>query len=209
MAWVFTILGILSIVGGFVMLPGFIAPFAPFKEFLDPVFNSPQTQQVAAAVLQNDQTEAYFGGLSLLMVALGWLLADLTYRRKQLSAERMAAAFGGLLYRLSLNKYYVDEAYDALFVRPYIALTRATAWFDLHIIDGLVNLSATLTVFGSWLSGLFDNYIVDGLVNLTANATLTAGSRLRRLQTGSINGYLYGILAAVMLILLVRAILRA
>jgi NADH-quinone oxidoreductase subunit L len=94
-------------------------------------------------------------------------------------------------------------------VRPYIALARATAWFDLHIIDGLVNLSATLTVFGSWLSGLFDNYIVDGLVNLTANATLAAGNRLRRLQTGSINGYLYGILAAVMLILLVRAVLRA
>src|SRR5216684_2736121 len=209
MAWVITILGILSIIGGFVMLPGFIAPFAPFKEFLDPVFNSPQTQQVAAAVLQNDQTEAYFAGLSLLMVAIGWLLADLTYRRQKLSAERMAAAFGGLLYRLSLNKYYVDEAYDALFVRPYIALARATAWFDLHIIDGLVNLSATLTVFGSWLSGLFDNYIVDGLVNLTANATLAAGSRLRRLQTGSINGYLYGILAAVMLLLLVRAILRA
>jgi NADH-quinone oxidoreductase subunit L len=215
MALVITILGILSIIGGFVMLPGFIAhfagiaPFEPFKEFLDPVFNSPQTQQVAAAALQNDQTEAYFGGLSLLMVAIGWLLADLTYRRERLSAERMAAAFGGLLYRLSLNKYYVDEAYDAIFVRPYIALACATAWFDLHIIDGLVNLSATLTVFGSWLSGLFDNYVVDGLVNLTANATLTAGSRLRRLQTGSINGYLYGILAAVMLILLVRAIFRA
>src|SRR5712692_5158416 len=185
------------------------ATISTLKENRDSPIKSRQTQQVAAAVLQNDQTEAYFGGLSLLIVAIGWLLADLTYRREKLSAERMAAAFGGLLYRLSLNKYYVDEAYDALFVRPYIALSRATAWFDLHIIDGLVNLSATLTVFGSWLSGLFDNYIVDGLVNLTANATLTAGNRLRRLQTGSINGYLYGILAAVMLILLVRAVLRA
>jgi hypothetical protein len=46
-------------------------------------------------------------------------------------------------------------------------------------------------------------------VNLAANATLAAGGRLRRLQTGSINGYLYGILAAVMLILLARAILRS
>jgi hypothetical protein len=46
-------------------------------------------------------------------------------------------------------------------------------------------------------------------VNLAANSTLAAGERLRRLQTGSINGYLYGILAAVMLILLVRAIMRA
>ena len=79
------------------------------------------------------------------------------------------------------------------------------AWFDQHIIDGVVNLAAAITVFGAWLSGLFDNYVVDGLVNLAANATLDSGGRLRRLQTGSINGYLYGILAAVMVILLVRA----
>ena len=58
-------------------------------------------------------------------------------------------------------------------------------------------------------SELFDHYVVDGLVNLASNLTLDAGGRLRRLQTGSINGYLYGILAAVMVILLARAILRA
>jgi NADH-quinone oxidoreductase subunit L len=65
-----------------------------------------------------------------------------------------------------------------------------------------------ITVFGAWLSGLFDSYVVDGLVNLAANSTLAAGGRLRRLQTGSINGYLYGILAAVMVILIVRAMWR-
>ena len=47
----------------------------------------------------------------------------------------------------------------------------------------------------SWLSGLFDNYVVDGLVNFASNVTFAVGGRLRRLQTGSINGYLYGILA--------------
>jgi len=72
-----------------------------------------------------------------------------------------------------------------------------------------VNLVAVITVFGSWLSGLFDNYVVDAIVNLAANTTLAAGERLRRLQTGSINGYLYGLLAAVMVILLVQAVLRA
>lgn len=82
------------------------------------------------------------------------------------------------------------------------------AWFDLHIIDGVVNLAASITVFGSWLSGLFDNYVVDGLVNAASLVTLDLGGRLRRLQTGSINGYLYGILAAVMVILLVRAVLH-
>ena len=72
-----------------------------------------------------------------------------------------------------------------------------------------MNFAATIAVMLSMLSGLFDTYIVDGLVNLASNETLAIGGRLRRLQTGSINGYLYGILAGVMVILLVRAMFRA
>ncbi len=87
-------------------------------------------------------------------------------------------------------------------------MTRACAWFDLHVIDGVVNLAATIAVLAAGPSGLFDHYVVDGLVNLASNLTLDAGGRLRRLQTGSINAYLYGILAAVMVILLARAILK-
>jgi NADH-quinone oxidoreductase subunit L len=209
MSSVLVVLGLLSVIGGVVMIPAFLGSFEPFNDFLEPVFNSPQTHRIIESGLRNPRLEGQFGGLSLLMVAIGWLLAYLTYRAKILSAERMSEFAGGMLYRLSLNKYYVDEVYDAVIVRPYMAFARAAAWFDLNIIDGVVNRAATLTLVGAWLSGLFDNYIVDGLVNLTANATLEAGGRLRRLQTGSINGYLYGILAAVMVILLVRAILRA
>ena len=126
-----------------------------------------------------------------------------------MSAERFSELWEGVVYRLVLNKYYVDEIYDAVVVQPYLALTRAAAWFDANIIDGIVNFAGALTVFGSWLSGLFDNYVVDGLVNYLSNLTLRTGERMRRLQTGSINGYLYGILAAVMLILLARAMMRA
>jgi NADH-quinone oxidoreductase subunit L len=208
MSSVLIVLGVLSLVGGGVMLPKFIAHFTPLEDFLDPVFESPQTLAVSAQGFHTG-LEGYFAAFSLGVVAVGWLLADLTYRSGRLSAERMSEFAGGLLYRLSLNKYYVDEAYDRAIVQPYMLAASTAAWFDLHIIDGIVNLSAVLTVFGSWLSGLFDNYVVDGLVNLTANATLAAGGRLRRLQTGSINGYLYGLLAAVMVILLLRAVLRA
>jgi NADH-quinone oxidoreductase subunit L len=208
MASVLTILGLLSLVGGAVMLPGFITHFAPFEDFLDPVFDSQQTLRIASQGTHGG-LEAYFAALSLGLVVAGWLLADLTYRSRKLDADRMSEFLGGMLYRLSFDKYYVDEAYDVAIVQPYMMATRAAAWFDLHIIDGLVNLTALLTIFGSWLSGLFDNYIVDGLVNLAANAILAAGGRLRRLQTGSINGYLYGLLAGVMVILLLQAIFRA
>jgi NADH-quinone oxidoreductase subunit L len=207
MSLVLAVLGLLSLTGGAVMLPQFIAHFSPFENFLAPVFGSPQTLAMAAERTYRG-LEGYFASLSLALVAAGWILADLMYRSGKLSAQRISEFLGGVPYRLSFDKYYVDEAYDLMVVRPYMIATRVAAWFDLHIIDGLVNLAAVITVFGSWLSGLFDNYVVDGLVNLAANATLAAGGRLRRLQTGSINGYLYGLLAAVMVILLLQAVFR-
>jgi NADH-quinone oxidoreductase subunit L len=209
MASIITVLGLLSLVGGFVMLPDFIAPFTPFKDFLAPVFSSAPARHLAEAGLHSHPIEAGLGGLSLLVVAGGWLLADLIYRSGVIRAESLSELFGGALYRLALNKYYVDEAYEARAVRPCLAVSRASAWFDLYVIDAIVDLSAKLTVLGSWLSGLFDSYVVDGLVNLASEMTLDVGGRLRRLQTGSINGYLYGALAAVMIVLLLRAILRA
>jgi NADH-quinone oxidoreductase subunit L len=208
MSSVLTVLGLLSLTGGAVMLPKFIVHLAPLEDFLDPVFESPQTLAMAAGGIHHG-LEGYFAALSLGLVGAGWLLADLTYRSGKLSAERMSEFAGGLPYRLSFSKYYVDEAYDRAVVRPYMLATRGAAWFDLHIIDGMVNLAAVITVFGSWLSGLFDNYVVDAMVNLAANSTLAAGGRLRRLQSGSINGYLYGLLAAVTVILLLQAVLRA
>ena len=54
--------------------------------------------------------------------------------------------------------------------------TRAFAWFDLHIIDGVVNLAARIAVLLSRLSGLFDTYVVDGLVNLASNETLASAA---------------------------------
>jgi NADH-quinone oxidoreductase subunit L len=130
------------------------------------------------------------------------------YRREVISPERFASLFNGELYQVILNKYYIDEIYQAAVVNPYLVVCSVMAWIDANIIDGIVNLAASITVFLSWLSGLFDTWVVDGLVNLTSNVTLDFGGRVRRLQTGSINGYLYAILAGVMFILLVRAMLR-
>jgi NADH-quinone oxidoreductase subunit L len=209
MALALVVLGALSVVGGFVALPGFLGRFDPFGQFLAPVFDSPATRHAAESVIENRGLEATMGLVSLLMVAGGWLLADLIYRQGSTRFAWVGELCNGALYRTVLNKYYVDEAYEAGPMAATLASSRVAAWFDLHIIDWMVNFAATLTVFGSWLSGLFDRYVVDGLVNLASNATLEVGGRMRRLQTGSINGYLYGILAGVTLILIVRAVLRA
>jgi NADH-quinone oxidoreductase subunit L len=209
MAYVLVVLGALSVFGGLPKIPEFIATFKPFETFLDPVFSSEVTRAVTESGIHNHGIEAGFAVLAFIMVVVGWYTADLMYRQHRLDPERFSSRFGGVAYDLVYNKYYIDEIYNALVIQPYLALCFAFAWFDLHIIDGVVNLAATIAVMLSMLSGLFDTYVVDGLVNLASNETLAIGGRLRRLQTGSINGYLYGILAGVMVILLVRAIFRA
>jgi NADH-quinone oxidoreductase subunit L len=209
MAYVLIVLGVLSVIGGIVKIPEFIATYKPFEEFLDPIFSSEITRQVTESGIHSHAMELGFAIITFMTVVIGGGLADLMYRQRKISPDRISQMSGGVVYDLVLNKYYVDEIYDAAIVQPYLYATRALAWFDTNVIDGIVNSAASVTIFLAWLSGLFDHYIVDGLVNFASNLTLDVGGRLRRLQTGSINGYLYGILAAVMLILLVRAVARA
>jgi NADH-quinone oxidoreductase subunit L len=166
------------------------------------------TRRVTEAGMHNHLVEGSFALITFLVVVGAWYLADLMYRQEKLDPARFSEMFGGTPYEWLYNKYYVDEFYDRAIVQPYLFATRAFAWFDTNIIDGVVNLAARIIVFMSWLSGLFDHYVVDWLVNFASNVTYNVGGRLRRLQTGSINGYLYGILAAVMLILLARAVAR-
>jgi NADH-quinone oxidoreductase subunit L len=213
MAIVLIVLGALSVVGGFVEVPKFlksIDPFGhPFSQFLAPVFAAAPTRRLAQAATENHSLEIELALITFAMVVAGWFVADLIYRQGSTALEWVGIVWAGAVYRIVLNKYYVDEAYEAGPMAATLRASRAAAWFDSSVVDWIVNFAATMTVFSSWLSGLFDRYIVDGLVNLASNVTLEAGGRMRRLQTGSINGYLYGILAAVTLILIVRAVLRA
>jgi NADH:ubiquinone oxidoreductase subunit 5 (subunit L)/multisubunit Na+/H+ antiporter MnhA subunit len=58
--------------------------------------------------------------------------------------------------------------------------------------------------FLSWLDGLFDTYVIDGMVNAVANLTYWGGGKFKKVQTGSINGYLYVILGAVVAAIIIR-----
>src|SRR4029077_14212992 len=93
--------------------------------------------------------------LSLVVALSGVGFAYLMYSRGSVRPEAFSEALGGAPYRVVLNKYYVDELYDFVFVRGTLLLCRAAAWFDSHVIDGLVNLSATIVRGVAWVSGLF------------------------------------------------------
>jgi NADH-quinone oxidoreductase subunit L len=81
------------------------------------------------------------------------------------------------VYTLLLNKYYVDEIYDAAIVQPIRIVSQEGLWrgVDVHVIDGAVNGTASIVEGGS--------------------------SLMRRLQTGSVRTYAGSLLIGVVLIL--------
>ncbi len=181
-----------SVVAGLLWIPHL---FLPFEHWLEPVVAQHGAYAEAAAGVGSEL------GLMLLSVVValsGIGFAWLMYYRSSVRPETFSEALGGAPYRVVLNKYYVDELYDLLFVRLTLLLCRLAAWFDLHVIDGLVNLSAAIVRGSAWISGLFDLYVVDGLVNLVATVTQFVGRRVRNLQTGAITAYLYVVILGVL-----------
>jgi NADH-quinone oxidoreductase subunit L len=117
--------------------------------------------------------------LTLLTVAiggLGFLLAYFAYGRASKLPDRLASLAGGGPYRLLLHKYYIDEIYDALVVRPFTYCSR-------------------------WLAQVFDPEVIDGLVNAVAKGARGFSLIWREVQTGNVQHYLAGFLAAILVLL--------
>ena len=88
-----------------------------------------------------------------------------------------------------LNKYWVDELYDATAVAGTVGLARFLWDVDARVVDGAVNGTRHATVGSSFLSGIFDLRVVDGAVNLIAKIYDVASYQFRRLQVGFTQGY--------------------
>ena len=143
--------------------------------------------------------------LSLAIATAGWLAARFCYADAQKTAARLADLKERCapLHRVVFNKYYVDELYAATVLRGTHALARALAWFDREIIDGIVNFCGWCGRAGAWINGKIDQYFVDGAVNLVADIVIGSGQKLKRMQTGRINSYAYGVAVGVIAIALI------
>ncbi|MCL5029098.1 MAG: NADH-quinone oxidoreductase subunit L [Bacteroidetes bacterium] len=138
--------------------------------------------------------------LSLTLAGLGILLAFSFYQWKKLDPDKLANSIKPL-YKLSYNKWYFDEIYQATFVAFTLGLSNVLYWIDTYIIDGIVNGSATVTKQFSKFSGTFDNIVVDGLVNLMATISGFIGLMFRRLQTGKVQTYIVVVVFSLVIIL--------
>lgn len=115
---------------------------------------------------------AFSSGIALAGIGI----AAYFFLRRRDAADRVAARFAGA-HRVLLNKYYVDEFYDAAIVQPIRRVSERALWrvFDASVIDGAVNGA------GSFVNG--------------------ASAILRRLQTGSMRAYALSVFVGVVLIL--------
>jgi len=130
-------------------------------------------------------------------------LAYLMYYKRVINPERIGASMRGL-YTTLLNKYYFDEAYAVLFIRPYYVMCRGWFWFDQNIIDGAVNgvgwFGVVLGKFQRW----FDETFVDGAVNGVGWLTRGFGGTLRYLQSGRLQNYAFIVFAALVVLWLLQ-----
>jgi NADH-quinone oxidoreductase subunit L len=209
-------LGVPALIGHLVHLPNW------FEGFLHPVFE-PAHHALATVFPHPSQDHGLEWGLmgaSVAVATAGIFLARYVYKSRPDLAARWAQVLAGP-YRVLLNKYYVDEAYNAVFVRG-LALGggRALHAVDRHVVDGGDGeVRPGLGTNGlAWLvrdvvakaSDLWDRYVVDALVNLTGFTLDNASYVLRSVQNGLVQHYALAMLIGLFLMIGVvgRFILR-
>ncbi len=144
--------------------------------------------------------------LSLLIAGAGIYTAYRRYfnRREEMIALEEASLQSGGFFRTLNRKWYFDEIYEATFVQSVMVGRTVLNWFDIHIVDGLVNLLATVTRGISFIDRLFDEWVVDGLVNAVAGVIGWAGAGLRRIQTGRLQTYVVLVMAGILVLMVIR-----
>jgi NADH-quinone oxidoreductase subunit L len=118
----------------------------------------------------------------------GFVLATLFYGVRKLNPEDVRSAFSPV-YRFLVHKWWFDELYTFLFVRPVLRISDWVAAVDKKGIDWLADGAARTVELVSRLDNWIDRVFVDGPVNLAARWTYALGLKLRVMQTGSIRQY--------------------
>jgi len=128
------VLALLSLVGGFVGIHN------GFEHFLEPVFGGEFPKAITEG---SGNTEWLLMGISVLFSLAGLVVAYVLYVSKPYLPQKIAGTLGAF-YEAVLNKYYVDEIYAKVFVKPLVDGSTAILWqgVDRKVIDDTVNNAA-------------------------------------------------------------------
>jgi NADH-quinone oxidoreductase subunit L len=193
MAVALVVLAIGSIAAGYIGVPHALGGHNALGEWLAPSFavaGAAEAGEAAGAATEgeaagaaeaaevHDETalELTLMGVSSAIAVAGILLASLIWLTRRDIAASMARTWAPV-HRLLLNKYYVDEIYDATIVHPTVVASREGLWrgFDVRVVDGAVNGTATI---------------------VAASAAI-----MRQLQTGSVRAYAGSLVLGVVVVL--------
>ena len=163
MAFPLVVLSVLSVFGGFVGAPWVEHGFGYYVRLGE--FHHPQVDPVII-------------GVSTVLALGSIFLAYWIYGKKAVSHEALAQKFAPL-YKISFNKYYIDEIYLWLIHNVLDGLGRALWWFDITVVDGIIN----------------------GI----GNTAKILGSILRRVQTGKLQHYALVLFAGVVILVLIMS----
>jgi NADH-quinone oxidoreductase subunit L len=162
------VLAMLSVVGGWVGVPESLHGNDAFEHFLSPAFAAAEETgpKVSSdhATLYSHNFELALMGVAIFGAAVGVMIA---WHRFLLGkpGRLEGTATQRFVQKLLVNKYYVDEIYDALVVRPLYWLSNVVLW------------------------QVVDERGIDGSVNGLAHAARAVGDRVRQVQSGNTRSY--------------------
>ncbi len=176
------ILAVLSIIGGFIGIPEIFSGEHGniFHSWLAPVF------KLAEFKMMNISSHSHFEELVLMIVSVAAAASSIffarhIYLKKPAIAEKFSSGFKGA-YNILLNKYFIDEVYEASIVKPMVKGSENILW------------------------KIADNKMIDGLINSLAKLVGSVSNNIRKIQTGVAQSYalvmILGILVALFWIII-------
>jgi NADH-quinone oxidoreductase subunit L len=151
------ILALLSVIGGLVGIGN------RFEHFLAPVFGSGAVTEAAGEAASRG-TELLLMGISVAVAFLGLFLAYVLYISQPQLPRKLADSLNGF-YTAVLNKYYVDELYAKLFVKPLVDGSTRILWQGV------------------------DRKVIDNTVDNAADGALQVSDEVRHMQSGNLRSY--------------------
>jgi NADH-quinone oxidoreductase subunit L len=174
------LLAILSITGGWVGIPSALGGHNEIEHFLAPVFHSEATSSETPTEAPEPQTghstELLFTGISVVTALCGFGLAWFLYYKNPEMPARIATSLNGF-YTTVVHKYYVDEIYAAIFVRPLLRGSTEILWHGV------------------------DQNIIDAALDGSADGALEVSDTARHMQSGNIRSYAGWIAAGAALVI--------
>ncbi len=170
------VLAILSVIGGFMGLPAVFSKTHLFDTYLSSVI-APSKQFLAESHHLSHATEWMLMGIAF----SGAVVMILWARHKYLTQKQLPANDSNLtgLDKIISNKFYVDEIYDTIIVKPITVLS------DVFLV-------------------LVDKLIIDLAVNATAWIVATTGKTMKLIQTGNTGFYVFAMVIGMMVLFVIR-----